>query len=151
MMSINMAATNTGLGLAIGTDWKFAFPTTGDLLSEGSAPSWSKEVGDQEPNNYAIAALALAVVGFALSLVYSRVASSLNMIIGILGGAALIGLMIDLYSNANSIQDKVAKPGNQMGVSEDMDFDLQFTPWFYITIIAFLTAAFLSYKRMKLK
>jgi hypothetical protein len=151
MMTINLAATNTGLGLAIGSDWKFSFPTTGNMLNEEPGPSWSKDVKEQEPNNYAIVALALAAIGFGLSFAYSRTAASLNIVIGILGAAALIGLMIDLIKKSNSFQEEMRKSGSKLDVDEYTDFDLQFTPWFYITIIAFLVAAFFSYKRMKVK
>lgn len=151
MMSMNIAATNTGLGLASGSEWKFNIPSQGGLLNDGGRPGFSQDAKEQEPNNYAIVALILAVAGFAISFARSRVGASLNVVTGILGAASLVGLMIDLKQKSESFQKGINKTGAQMDVSEYTDFDLHFTPWFYTTIVLLLAAAFLSYKRYKAK
>ena len=63
---------------------------------------------------------------------------------------ALIGLMIDLNNQSKDLVAETQKAGNSFSMSEGAGFTLNFTPWFYVAIIALAAAAFFSYKRMQL-
>jgi hypothetical protein len=114
-----------------------------------------------EPNMYAIAAMALGVLGLLLSLPNAKGAMGAAMVTGVASAGALIGLMIDVkkktkidlpnMGNKTTTDDTLGlnKLGDQMAGS--MGITVDFTPWFYIAIIAFLAAAFFCYKRMRSK
>src|SRR5687767_7024817 len=105
----------------------------------------------KDPNTYALVALGLGVLGFIVSMI-AKGRSPLAAFIGVLTAAALIGLMIDVKK-----QLKLEVPGNSNN-SNDLDFNFndvkitaEFTPWFYIAVIAFLLAAFFSWQLGKTK
>jgi hypothetical protein len=98
-------------------------------------------------NKFAIIALALAVIGLCLSFVNSSSGPTINIAAGILGACALIGLMINLKSEIN--KKLSADVDKKIWNTDQLPFELSFTPWFYIAVIGFLAAAFFSYKRMK--
>ena len=56
-----MSVSNTGLGLAIGKEWKMEMHGLGGMLNSNN--KLNKEQPKQDPNYYAIAALALGVIG----------------------------------------------------------------------------------------
>lgn len=131
---------NSGLGLAIGGNWKMR--GLGSMLSDGADNMTSK--APPKPNVYAIVALALAVVGLIVALAGKGALHFVGIVSGVLGAAALVGLMMDLKSQLD-------KEGAQLGGDKlDASFALGFTPWFYICIVALLTGAFLCFKRMQL-
>ena len=111
----------------------------------------------KEPNMLALAALGLGVAGLVFSLLKAKSGGTGGLITGLLAAVALIATMIDIKSqvkaempdlrnrsmgNAGSGFDKL---GDSIYIAVD------FTPWFYITVIAFLTAAFFCYKKMQVK
>lgn len=111
----------------------------------------------KEPNMLALAALVLGVVGLALALLNAKTGGTGGIITGILAAVALIATMIDVKSKV-----KAEMPGlrNRPGGDDASGFDklgdsiyiaVDFTPWFYIAVIAFLAAAFFCYKRMQAK
>jgi len=60
----------------------------------------------------------------------------------------LIGMLIDLKSQ---VKDKsVPKPGD-INFHTDTIITVDATAWFYITVIAFLAAAFFSWQRSKVR
>jgi hypothetical protein len=144
--------SNTGLGLAIGKEWDTKMDGLGGLLS-GEKNSFKKDQPKQDPNYYAIAALALGIIGLAFCLLKFAGANWIAMIAAVLSAAALVGLKFDL--------DKKAKdPVKEMPKSNDMsswgldslnavNFKITYTPWFYIALIAMLVAAVFCYLRMK--
>lgn len=139
-------ANNTGLGLAIGSDWKMAQL---DFLNSGGLGNTQKTRNmKQEPNYFVIAAFGLGVIGFALSFANARAGLTGAMITAALSAASMIGLVFDLKN-----QVKIKDPG--LGDNNNMDFGLNsnspitvdFTAWFYMSLLAFLIAAFFCYKR----
>ena len=109
----------------------------------------------KDPNMFAMIALGLGVLGLLLSFAKAKVAMAGAMVTGLLSAGALIGLMMDIKkqvklempgksdrNDGDNLFKGLDNLGDNMGVSVD------FTPWFYIAIIAFLAAAFFCYKRM---
>jgi len=113
----------------------------------------------KDPNLFAMVALGLGVLGLFLSFTKAKSGLGLSMFTAILAVAAMIGLMIDIKK-----QVKIDMPGsgrqssdddilglNKIGqeVGDKMNISVDFTPWFYVAIIAFLSAAYFCYKRMQ--
>jgi hypothetical protein len=137
---------NTGLGIATGSKWKTS--SNGMLGNDFMGGGNSSKVDDkqkQDPNMYAIIALALGIIGLALSLTNVRTSIGSALVSGILSAGALMGLMIN-----NKKKVKVPLPDKaDNGFGDNMKITLDFTPWFYIAVIAFLAAAFFCYKRIQ--
>ncbi|MEI9910027.1 MAG: hypothetical protein WDO71_10335 [Bacteroidota bacterium] len=149
LSKVSMSFTNTGLGLAFGSDWKVNMPSMGGLFNNQQDGQWKKDMKPQKPNYYAIVALALAVIGLGLSFTGSRSWIAVSGAAGVLAAGALIGLMIDLNNQSKDLVAETQKTGNSFSMSEGAGFTLNFTPWFYIAVIALAVAAFFSYKRMQ--
>lgn len=116
----------------------------------------------KDPNLYALIALGLGILGLALSFTNAKAALGAAMVTGIGSAGALIGLMLDIKkkvkldmpgtntktsdTDAGSAMDKI---GDKMSdLTDKMNISVDFTPWFYIAVVAFLAAAFFCYKRM---
>jgi len=107
----------------------------------------------KDPNLLALAALVLGVIGLALSLLNAKTGGAGGIITGTLAAIALIATMIDVKSKL-----KTEMPDLRNRSRSDNEFDklgdsiyiaIDFTPWFYIAVIAFFAAAFFCYKRMQ--
>jgi hypothetical protein len=139
-------ATNTGLGIATGKEWKMPANSLFGNESRGG-PSKADDEKKKAPNTYAIIALVLGAAGLILSLTGAKVAAGSAMVVGILSAGALIGLMIDLKRQLNEpLPGKTA--GEMDNVVNNIKVTMNFTPWYYIAVIAFLAAAFFCYKRL---
>lgn len=113
----------------------------------------------KDPNYYAMAALGLGVLGLLFSFTNAKAAIGVAMVTAIGSAGALIGMMIDIKKKVRMDMGS-SDPGKQDGgigkglevlgneISDRMNIRVDFTPWFYVAIAAFLAAAFLSYKRM---
>lgn len=116
----------------------------------------------KEQNLYALIALGLGILGLLLSFTNAKSAIGGALITGIASAGALIGMMLDLKKKAKldipDVSDKtpdtdvgnaIDKVGDKMSdLTNKMNITVDFTPWFYISVIAFLAAAFFCYKRM---
>jgi len=113
----------------------------------------------KDPNLYALVALGLGVIGLLLSFANAKAAIGGAMVTAVLSAASLIGLMIDIKkkvkldmsssggdSDGGMLNKSVDKIGKTM--TDSMKISVDFTPWFYIAVIAFLAAAVFSYMRM---
>ena len=111
----------------------------------------------KEPNLLALAALMLGVVGLVLSLLNAKAGGTGGMITGILAAVALIATMIDVKSKLKAEMPDLRNRarGNDLSgfdkLGDSIYIAVDFTPWFYIAVIAFLVAAFFCYKRMQVK
>ena len=146
-----MNISNTGFGLAIGKQWDVKMEGLGGLFSGNQ--NIKKDQPKQDPNSYAIAALALGIIGLLLCLAKSKALNWVAMLAGILSAAALIGLRIDLDGKAKD-PGKEMSSGNDasswgLDSLNDVNVHITYTPWFYIAVIAMIVAAVLSYLRMK--
>lgn len=142
-------AQNTGIGLAFGTDYKMAGQMQNlqdgfNMNTNAAESKASKESGKMYV--FALAALALGVIGLLLSLNSRNF--SVSMIVGALAAIALIIVMVQVKGD---VQNKL-KEGNT-GPSEfgnAVKASVDFTLWFYLTIVSFLAAAFFSFKKGQL-
>jgi hypothetical protein len=139
--------TNSGLGLALGNDWKFNVPV-GNIFQNDQSSDWRQNVKSQKPNYYAMVALAMALLGLGLSFVNATPVAVITTFAGGIAAGSLIGLMIDLQNKSNEIISSVQSAGNNFNEKYHAELSLRFTPWLYIAIIAMLAAAIFSYKRI---
>jgi amino acid transporter len=137
-------ATNTGLGLALGTDYKMSGGLNSLNNTFGNDNAREKKESKEKGKMYVVAllALVLGVIGLIISFMTNR-AGTLNLIIGILAAVALIILLIQLKMD---LKDKSGTTttddfGSQVKVTAD------FTVWYYLSVISFLAAAFFGYKQ----
>ena len=120
---------------------------------DGEMTMSSTTTDKKDPNVYAIAALALGVVGLLLSFTNAKAAIGGAMATGVLSAGALIGLMMDIKKKAKVEMPK-SETGGEFGqaldkMTDSMRITVDFTPWFWVAVIAFLAAAFFSYRRMQ--
>ncbi|HMU45619.1 MAG TPA: hypothetical protein PKC72_04575 [Chitinophagaceae bacterium] len=116
----------------------------------------------KDPNLFAMVALGLGILGLILSFTNAKAAIGGAMITGVLSAASLIGLMIDIKKKVKMDMPKTSgdsdggildKSFDKIGksMSDSLNISVDFTPWFYIALIAFLAAAVFSYLRMTSK
>jgi hypothetical protein len=144
------AITNTGFGLAIGKEWKMEMQGLGGMLN-GNSNSMNKQP-KQDPNYYAIAAVALGIIGLAFSVAKMSGGAWIGMLAGVLSAAALIGLRFDLDKKVKDPSQVVQKNENSSDWFSGLDavkFELSYTSWYYIAVLAMLGAAVLCYLRIK--
>jgi hypothetical protein len=146
-----MSISNTGFGLAIGKQWDMKMEGLGGLFS--GSQDVKKDQPKQDPNNYAIAAMALGIIGLLLCLAKSKALNWVAMLAGILSAAALIGLRIDLDKKAKDPSKEMSSGNNAsswgLDSLNDVNVHITYTPWFYIAVLAMIMAAGLCYLRMK--
>ncbi len=161
----------SGFQLATGVTVKNSgsdVPLLDDVKTDGMDKAITKTATKSDkknPNLYAMVGLGLGVIGLGLCFVKNKMAAGVGMVTGVLGAGALIGLMLDVKKQVNNdmigkMADKTKdvtqgevpdldtgfnKIGNQLS---DMNITVDFTPWFYLAVIAFLAGAFFCYKRM---
>jgi hypothetical protein len=112
---------------------------------------------NKDPNMYALIGLGLGVLGLILSFTNAKAAIGGAMIMAVGGAAALVGLMIDIKNKikmdmpdtkSKSGEETLDKLGQQM--TDNIRLSVDFTPWFFISIVAFLVAAVFCFQRMRL-
>ena len=139
-------ATNTGFGLAFGTDYKTSSQMKS--LENPFGKTSDKTVTEkQEGKLYpsALIALILGVIGLILSITNSGSEKAL-VFIGVLAAIGLIALMIQIQMD---IKDKPLSKGED-NLGENIKVTAEFTAWYYLSILSFLASAFLSYKRKQI-
>jgi hypothetical protein len=124
----------TGTDLLTGQRGK----TTGPKLDDDFSVTSSG--GFEDMNYYVLAAIIFALIGLLLSFAGRRKPSA--GIMGILSALALIGLFIDIKQDFGKV------------TGGDADFfgtgvALDFTPWFFISLLSFIAAAIISFRRSK--
>ena len=142
-------ANNTGIGIAMGSDWKEV--TTKSLFGNdfGSNNTGNdQKMKNQEPNIFAIIALGLGIVGLLLAFLAPKGGGKLNLYIGILAAIALIGMLIDLKSKARS--DNSIK-SSDLDLNAGVSITVDGTPAFYFAIILFIAAGLFCWQRSKVK
>jgi hypothetical protein len=127
-------------GIELATGFNIKGPGSDNSLFGNMGKTTGAKGEKKDPYVYALVALALGVVGFLLSLVNSKTTAFGGIILGVLGIAAMIWMMIDIKSDIK---------GEGLGTGEGVRVAVEFTPWFFVTIVAFLAAAFFSYRRMR--
>ncbi len=122
------------------------------VLSNGESGG-NKEKKDA--NTYAIIALVLGVVALGLSFTNSKAGVAIALITAIGAVVSLIGLMIDIKGQMKTNTGKSSPSGDDpLGMSkiaENINVRVEFTPWYYLAVVAFIVAAFFLFKRMGAK
>ena len=127
-------------------------------LADQEITKGTTKTDKKDPNLFAMVALGLGVLGLLLSFTNAKAGIGLAMVTGVLATASLIGLMIDIKKKAKiDTPDLGGSSGNdsfgldKIGkqVNDTVNISIDFTPWFYVAVIAFLAAAFFCYKRMQ--
>jgi hypothetical protein len=142
-------ANNTGLGIATGAEWKEV--VTKSIFGNGfqSDPSTNEnKMQKQDPNIFAIAALALGVIGVLVAFLTPKGGGKFNLFVGALAAISLIAMLIDLRSKARS--DNSLK-SSEMGFNAGISLTVDGTGWFYFTLILFILGGVFSYLQGKSK
>ena len=130
-------------GVELATGYQIDSPGKSNSLFGGlenkETSSFSKKE-KKESNIYALAALLIGVAGLALSLLNVKTAIAAASATGALAAVALIGLMVDINRQVSSQQAEQSK---------DVVISVNFTVWFYLSVLAFLAAAYFSFQRMR--
>jgi hypothetical protein len=135
-------ANNTGLGIAMGSDWK-ELVTDHMLDASHRAETTEKReyTKSHDPNVFAIIALALGVIGFLVAVLLVARKSNINFYIGLLAAASLVAMLIDLRSKAKS---DTSLNSSDVGLNVTMKITVDGTAAYYIAVISFIVAAILS-------
>lgn len=133
--------SNNGVGLAFGINYK-----TSKQVEYGKADNDNKiSIVEKDSGRLyapALIALVLGVAGFVLS-VMKPSTHKINTTIGVLAALALIALMIQIkYDFKNETNHSVTNR-----VTDDSKWSVEFTAWYYLSLISFIAAAFFSYWR----
>lgn len=153
--------TISGLQLATGFKMKnnsssnsFLNDVKTDKVDETITKATTK-TDKKDPNLYAMIAGLLAILGLILSFTKAKAAIGGAMVTGIASAGAMIGLMIDIKKKIKldmpAATNKSSSSTDTFGLDklgDNMKITVDFTPWFYIAVIALLAAAFFCYKRM---
>jgi uncharacterized membrane protein len=135
-------ATNTGVGLAFGIDYK---TTSTDKSLDDAASGSERRVSEREKGKlyvFALLAFFLGIAGIVLSLTTTRSNKAL-VLIGSLAAICLIALFIQLKMD---VADKPLK-GTKSSFADDVKVTAIFTGWYYLSLLSFIVAAVVSYKR----
>ena len=140
-------ANNTGLGIATGAEWKEVVTKSifGNEFQNDPSSNETK-VKKQDPNIFAIAALALGAIGLLIAFLTPKGGGRFNLFVGALAAVSLIAMLIDLRSKAKS--DNSVK-SSDMGFNVSMSITVDGTGWFYFTIILFILGGVFSYLQGK--
>jgi hypothetical protein len=128
-----------GISLATGFEIKTNNNSLLDHLDSKDHDITFNKSGKRDGNIYAMIALILGVAGLIISFLQFKEKWLLGIIAGVGAAVALIGLMIDIKSQ---LKVDLSARSDSLNIS----FGVQFTPWFYLAILAFLIGAFLGYK-----
>jgi len=142
-------ANNTGLGIAMGSDWKEVMTKNmfGDSGEMGTKEK-REYTKSHDPNVFAIIALALGVIGFLVAIFAVARSLNINFYIGLLAAASLVAMLVDLRSKAKS---DTSLNSSDLDVNMSMKITVDGTAAFYIAIICFIVAAILSLQRSRVE
>ena len=142
-------ANNTGLGIATGTAWKEVVTKSifGSGFQNNPLTNESK-VQKQDPNVFAIAALALGVIGVLIAFLTPKGGGRFNLFVGALAAVSLIAMLIDLRSKLKS---ENSVKSSELDLNAGVIVTVDGTGWFYFTIILFILGGVFSYLQEKSK
>jgi predicted RND superfamily exporter protein len=152
----NNMSLQTVSGIQLATGFKLKESNGASSFMEETVTKTTTKTDKKDPNLYAMVALGLGVLGLLLSFTNAKAAIGGAMVTGIASAGALIGLMLDIKKKIKL--DTGSSGGNKSEgggfddfgkeLTEKMNISVDFTPWFYVAVVAFLAAAFFCYKRM---
>ncbi|HEY2720934.1 MAG TPA: hypothetical protein VGI82_04375 [Chitinophagaceae bacterium] len=143
-------ASNTGVGIAIGTDWREVVTKNifgGGFHSNSRDNSFDEsDKRKQDPNKFAIAALGLGIVGLLLAFAAPKGGGTAGVVIGILAAVSLVAMLFDLKSK---IKSENSLKSSDLNVDASVGVTVDGTIAFYFAIILFILAAVFSWQRSK--
>lgn len=101
----------------------------------------AKKSERKDPNMYALGALVLGALGFILAMFAGKAGGIGGVVTGALGAVSLVVLWTDIKKDIKSEVSEASV--------KDIQVSVDFTPMFYLTVILFIAAAAMSYKRMR--
>lgn len=139
-------ASNTGIGLAFGTDYK----TSSQMKSlDNPFGNQSEKTVTEKQNGemyvFALIALILGIIGVIFSFLNPG-PNKVAVFIGALAAICLIALMIQIQMD---IKDKPITKGED-NLGENLKITAAFTTWYYLSLISFIAAAFFSYRKKQI-
>lgn len=147
-------ARNSGIGIAIGSEWRLSTYSSGSKFFSDSVFKNSKSPANSlsdGPNIFAIAALAAGLTGLLFCFSFSKSRSLICMSAGILAAVMLIALMIQLrYSMNSGLKDGGTKEDIK-GIDMSSIISVSFTAWYYLSFLSFSIAAFLALKHNRIE
>ncbi len=142
-------AENSGLGIAMGWQWKIAMlGSSNELLKtiKKDKPGNQNQLRER-PNVFAIVAILAGLIGLVMSVMAYNNGSLVTMSAGALGVIMLIALLIQFkWVLQSSLTDKGDKEMNMSSI-----ITVQFTIWYFLSVFLFAAAAFISFKKYKLE
>lgn len=159
--------TVSGVQLATGFQMKNSSsdnPLLNDLKTNEADQTITKATtksDKKDPNLFALVALALGVVGLLLSFLNSKAGMAVGIVTGLGSAGSLIGMMLDIKKKAKLDMPDMGSGGGSGGdggfgkglndLTNDISskISVDFTPWFYVAVVAFVAAAFFCFKRMQ--
>lgn len=142
-------AENSGLGIAMGWQWKIAMiGSSNELLKaiKKDEPA-NKNSLKEKPNVFAIVAIMAGLIGLVVSVIAYKNRSLVTMSAGILGAIMLIALLVQFkLVLQSSLSDKGDKEMNMSSI-----ITVQFTIWYFLSVFLFAAAAIISFKKYKLE
>lgn len=141
---------NTGIGIATGQSWKVARSWNKEELFRGmNHPGADRSsLMRDNPNIFALVALAAGLFGIVIAFTGVRIRNLAGMCAGILGAAMLLAVMIQFRVQMRSYTGNNSFPGS--GLSMGGILRISFTAWYWLSLLLFISAAFLNYMRDKL-
>lgn len=149
----NMAIIgNSGIGLATGNHWKISSSWAKNELRErtGKGKTELDSLLKEGPNIFAIAALAAGLFGLGIAFSSFNWRSMAGMCAGILAALMLIAVMVQFKIEMRSLTSGRKLGDDQLGLDVGGLIKVQFTIWYYFSLLAFIAAAFFNYMRDKL-
>lgn len=125
-------------GIELATGFQIRTPGTDNSLPGNVEKNTGTKGEKKDPYVYALVALALGVAGLLLSFLNSKVGAFGGIVTGVCAAGAMIGMMIDVKQDIR---------GEGLGTEDGVRVAVEFTPWFYVSLVAFLVAAFFSFRR----
>ena len=140
-------ANNSGLGIAMGSEWKeMVSKNFFDGSSENNTADKKEYNQKHDPNIFAIAALVLGAIGLLISLLDSKGAGKINLFIGLLAVASLAAMLIDIKSKVKS---DTSMKSSDLQFNVGMNVTAEATGWCYLAMILFAIGAVLNWQRGK--
>jgi hypothetical protein len=138
-------AENTGIGLALGRDYKVSGGWQDRLGGASTAAKVNKESGKMYV--LALVAFIAGIAGFLISLSLGPKGARTNMALGILAALALVIVMIQITTD---VKQHARDPERSVSDIEAVKVTADFTFWYYLSVCCFLAAVFFSYKHQQL-
>jgi len=139
--------SNTGIGMAVGLEWKIAAGGNAfiDKLKSKATDDKTQQALQDRPNIFLLVAIAAALFGLCVVFFPQRWKNIAGMCAGILCCIMLLAVMIQLgMLIKSSLAEAADKTDTDIGMNRLIK--MKFTIWYYLSFAAFAAAAFFNYK-----